>query len=263
MMCGPVLIQWLVVVGFAAYGSVLLASVPPASIYINPTFPAGGVLWFRYASIQSPAFLSQHIGSGPGVSGLSGMHVKPFVPLRRVRIPPFGSGATTVAFSATFLGAAFMALAINSSSVGADLAPSPVASWCIAGMPSAGGSAAHANPLKLTSTAPAQNTWMDLFIDVSSLEWLYLDVVSNLPPAIDLSHIRFSVTSVKGIWARLCDERTSTPFGHLEAVRNREADSRHKPGGRRASRPASNVTVDAYRRPPSLIDRLSITGLSP
>src|SRR5450755_2620654 len=105
------------------------------------------------------------------------MHVKPFVPLRSVRIPPFGSGATMVAFSATFLGAPFMALAINSSSDGADLAPSTVASWCIADAPSAGGSAAHANPLKLKSTAPAQNTWMDLFIDVSSLERSYLDII--------------------------------------------------------------------------------------
>src|SRR6266403_5168577 len=113
MTCGPVLIQWLVAVGLAAYGSVLLASVPPANMYMNPIFPAGGVLWFRYASIQSPAFLSQHIGSGPGVAGLSGMHVKPLVPLRTVRIPPLASGATIVAFSATFFGAAFIALAIS------------------------------------------------------------------------------------------------------------------------------------------------------
>src|SRR6266478_325826 len=111
MTCGPVLTQWLVDVGLVAYGSVLLASVPPANMYMNPTFPAGGVLWPRYASIQSPALLSQHIGSGPGVSGLSGMQVKPLVPLRSVRMPPFGSGATIVAFSATFFGAAFSALA--------------------------------------------------------------------------------------------------------------------------------------------------------
>src|ERR1700716_1115874 len=102
-------------------------------MYMNPTFPAGGVLWPRYASIQSPAFLSQHIGSGPGVSGLSGIHVKPLVPLRSVRMPPFGSGATMVAFSETFLGAAFMALAINSSSVDADLPAA--AAWCAAGAP--------------------------------------------------------------------------------------------------------------------------------
>src|ERR1035438_9688589 len=112
-------------------------------MYINPTFPAGGVLWFRYASIQSPAFLSQHIGSGPGVSGLSGMQVKPLLPLRSVRIPPFESGVTMVALSATFLGAAVMALAISSSSVGAGLPLSAVAAWCIGGAPAAGGSAAH------------------------------------------------------------------------------------------------------------------------
>src|SRR2546430_15065590 len=85
MTCGPVLIQWLAAVGLAAYGSVLLASVPPASMYMRPIFPAGGVWWCRYASIHAPAFLSQHIGSGPGVSGLSGMHVKPLLPLRSVR----------------------------------------------------------------------------------------------------------------------------------------------------------------------------------
>src|SRR5271165_2597811 len=125
-------------------------------MYINPTFPAGGVLWFRYASIQSPAFLSQHIGSGPGVSGLSGMQVKPLDPLRSVRIPPFGSGATMVAFSATFFGAAFMALAISSSSVGADLAPSAVAVWCMSAAPAEGASAAHADPPNPKSAAPAQ-----------------------------------------------------------------------------------------------------------
>src|SRR4030088_2536807 len=154
MTCGPVLIQWLVAVGLAAYGSVLLASVPPASTYMNPTFPAGGVFLCRYASIHSPAFLSQHMGSGPGVSGLSGIHVKPLVPLRSVRIPPFGSGATMVASSATFLGAAFMALAISSSSVGAVLAPLALAAWCIAGVSAAGGSAAHTDPAQPRLVAP-------------------------------------------------------------------------------------------------------------
>src|SRR5436853_2910618 len=153
MTCGPVLIQWLLAVGFAAYGSVLLASVPPASMYMRPVFPAGGVWWCRYASIHAPAFLSQHIGSGPGVSGLSGMQVKPLLPLRSVRIPPFGSGAKMLASSATFLGAAFMALAISSSSVGAVLA---VAAWCIAGVSAAGASAAQAAPPKPRIAAPAQ-----------------------------------------------------------------------------------------------------------
>ncbi len=79
----------------------------------------------RRPSIQSPAFLSQHIGSGPGVAGLSGIQVKPLVPLRSVRIPPFGLGATIVALSATFLGAAFMALATSSSSVARRQKPNP------------------------------------------------------------------------------------------------------------------------------------------
>src|SRR5882762_10460161 len=134
-------------------------------MYMNPTFPAGGVLWPRYASIQSPAFLSQHIGSGPGVSGLSGIHVKPLVPLRNVRIPPFGSGTTMVAFSATFCGAAFVALAINSSSGGADLAPPAGAAWCIAGVPEAGGSAASADPPRPKTATAVPSKQIDLFIE--------------------------------------------------------------------------------------------------
>ena len=82
------------------------------------------------------------------------MQVKPLVPLRRVRIAPFGSGTTIVAFSATFLGAAFMALAINSSSVGAGL-PSVVAACCIAGALFAGGTAAQVHPLEANNAAPA------------------------------------------------------------------------------------------------------------
>src|SRR2546430_2727275 len=156
MTCGPVLIQWLLAVGFAAYGSVLVAAVPPASMYMNPIFPPGGVWGGRYASIHPPAFLSQHIGSGPGVSGLSGIHVKPLLPLRSVRIPPFGSGATMVAFSATFLGPAFMAPAISSSSVGAVLASLARAAWCIAVVSAAGTSAAQADPPKPRIAAPAQ-----------------------------------------------------------------------------------------------------------
>jgi hypothetical protein len=61
-----------------------------------------------------------------------------------------------VALSATFLGAAFIALAISSSSVGVDLALSAVAAWCIADAPVAGGSAAHADPPKPKIAAPAQ-----------------------------------------------------------------------------------------------------------
>src|ERR1700736_1649223 len=63
-----------------------------------------------------------HIGSGPGVAALSGIQVKPFVPLRSVRILPSASIATIVAFLLTAAGAALIALLINSASVGTDLA---------------------------------------------------------------------------------------------------------------------------------------------
>src|SRR5215475_9966323 len=65
---------------------------------------------------------SMHIGSGPGVAGLSGMQVKLLVPLRRVRIFPGESMATIVACLPTLGGAADSALAINCASVGAALA---------------------------------------------------------------------------------------------------------------------------------------------
>ena len=65
------------------------------------------------------AFWSMHIGSGPGVFGLSGMQVNPFVPLCSVRIFPSASIATTVAPFATLGGAALLALAIICVSVGA------------------------------------------------------------------------------------------------------------------------------------------------
>src|SRR5512135_727136 len=118
MMCGPVFTQWLPFSGFVAYGSVLLASVPPASMYIRPTFPAGGVWCPIQACAQAIAFASRHIGSGPGVVGLSGMQVQPLLPLRSVRmLAP--SIATIVAFLETLIGAAFIALATSWASVGA------------------------------------------------------------------------------------------------------------------------------------------------
>src|SRR3970282_842509 len=112
MMCGPVLIQLLLGAGFAAYGSVLLASVPPASMYMRPTLPAAGGLRATHAPTHSKEFLSMHMGSGPGVAGLSGMQVNPFAPLRRVRIFPSASMATMVAPFETLAGAADIALAI-------------------------------------------------------------------------------------------------------------------------------------------------------
>src|SRR5215467_6193640 len=118
MMCGPVLTQWFALSGFVAYGSVLLASVPPDSMYMNPTLPVGGGLCPTHASTHAIAFLSAHIGSGPGVSGLSGMHVNAFVPLRNVCMP-LSSIVTIVAFFATAAGAALIALAISCFSLGA------------------------------------------------------------------------------------------------------------------------------------------------
>src|SRR5437660_10666735 len=91
-------------------------------MYMNPTFPAGGVSWLIQACAQAMALASMHIGSGPGVAGLSGMQVKPFVPLRTVRMVPSASMATTVAPFATLGGAAFIALAMSSASLGAFLA---------------------------------------------------------------------------------------------------------------------------------------------
>src|SRR3990167_2075622 len=112
MTWGPVLTQWLSGLGLVAYGSVLLASVPPASMYMNPIFPASGFLWPIQAPAHSSAVLSMHMGSGPGVAGLSGIQVKPLLPSRRVRIWPSASIATTLAAALTFGGAAFMALRI-------------------------------------------------------------------------------------------------------------------------------------------------------
>src|SRR5258708_40086733 len=84
-------------------------------MYMKPTFPASGALWPTRASIQAMAFGSAHIGSGPGVVGLPARHVKPFEPLRIVRIP-FGPMSTMVALAAMAGGAALMALAISALS---------------------------------------------------------------------------------------------------------------------------------------------------
>src|SRR5205823_7516158 len=110
MMCGPVLIQLFSAVGLVAYGSELLASVPPSSMYITPTMFAGGGLCATQAWTHLPAFSSKHIGSGPGVSGASGMQVHPFLPLRSVVIAPLAPTVTTVASWAIAAGAADSAL---------------------------------------------------------------------------------------------------------------------------------------------------------
>src|ERR1700676_3072976 len=85
-------------------------------MYMKPTLPAGGVLCEDHALAHSIALASMHIGSGPGVAGLSGMQVKPLVPLRSVRILPPGSITTIVAFLPTLAGAALIALVISLAS---------------------------------------------------------------------------------------------------------------------------------------------------
>src|SRR5258708_7299826 len=87
-------------------------------MYMHPTLPTVGDGWVTHACTQSMAFLSMHMGSGPGVAGLSGMQVNPLLPLRSVRILPSASIATMEAFLATLAGAALMALLMRSASLG-------------------------------------------------------------------------------------------------------------------------------------------------
>src|SRR4051794_10863588 len=108
--CDPVSIQLLLGSGLVAKGSVLLESVPPRNMYINPTLSAGGSLRAIIAPTHSSALASMHIGSGPGEFGSSGMQVKPLVPFRIVRISPFSFATMMVAFLATAGGAASIAL---------------------------------------------------------------------------------------------------------------------------------------------------------
>src|SRR6476659_6499501 len=83
-------------------------------MYIRPTVPLGGGLCAIHAAAHFPALASKHIGSGPGVSGASGMQVQPLVPLRTVVIAPFASTVTTEASCAIAAGAADSALATGS-----------------------------------------------------------------------------------------------------------------------------------------------------
>src|SRR5512135_885955 len=79
--CGPDFTQSAPGAGLVAKGSVLLASVPPASMYMIPGALLPG---FGARAIHAPAHFipsaSAHIGSGPGVPGLSGRQVQPLVP---------------------------------------------------------------------------------------------------------------------------------------------------------------------------------------
>ncbi len=69
-----------------------------------------GFCLFIHACAQASHGASRHMGSLPGVSGLSGMHVHALVPFRSI-VP---SQSLTVAPLAIDAGAALMALAILS-----------------------------------------------------------------------------------------------------------------------------------------------------
>src|SRR5437763_11553560 len=90
-------------------------------MYITPGVASGGDLWCTQASAHLAALPSKHIGSGPGVSGASGMQVQPLVPLRTVVIAPLASTVTTEALCASAAGAAASALATGSLLVAAAL----------------------------------------------------------------------------------------------------------------------------------------------
>src|SRR5688500_743760 len=79
-------------------------------MYITPTVFAGGVFLPIHAIAHWPALASMHIGSGPGVTGLSGMQVQPLDPSRRVFIAPSAPAWTMAALPEMESGAAAMAL---------------------------------------------------------------------------------------------------------------------------------------------------------
>src|SRR3954454_22313017 len=83
-------------------------------MYMTPGVPSGGVFLPIQAAAQLPAFLSMHIGSGPGVVGLSGMQVQPFLPWRSVFIDPSACASTMAASRETEGGGAAIALSIGS-----------------------------------------------------------------------------------------------------------------------------------------------------
>src|SRR4051812_18025331 len=89
---------------------------------MRPGTPSVGGFLPIQAAAQAPAFLSMHIGSGPGVVGLSGMQVQPLWPSRSVFIDPSACAATIVASLETERGAAAIALSIGSRGRAAALA---------------------------------------------------------------------------------------------------------------------------------------------
>src|SRR5690348_6831252 len=90
--------------------------------------PAGGVVLLIQALAHCMPPSSRHIGSLPGLFGLSGMQVKLFLPLRRVFICMLSSMTTMVASLATAGGAADMAFLIRAASLAPSEAPAVPAS---------------------------------------------------------------------------------------------------------------------------------------
>src|SRR5437660_12764531 len=86
-------------------------------MYMKPTLFFGGSFLFSQASTHSIAFRSTHIGSGPGVLGLSAMQVNWLLPWRTTRILPSEPTSMIVAPCPIAGGAADMALLMISSSV--------------------------------------------------------------------------------------------------------------------------------------------------
>src|SRR5690349_16431704 len=84
-------------------------------MYMIPGASVGGGLCSSQACTHFMALASMHIGSGPGVAGLSGIQVKPLLPARSIFIVPSSLATTMAAFSATAAGAADIALLIGSA----------------------------------------------------------------------------------------------------------------------------------------------------
>ena len=76
---------------------------------------SGGGLWPIHACAHLAALASMHIGSGPGVAGLSGMQVQPLLPLRSSVILPSAPTVITDALCAIDAGAADSALLTGSA----------------------------------------------------------------------------------------------------------------------------------------------------
>src|SRR5215510_13964944 len=85
-------------------------------MYIKPTLLAGGGAFESHACTHSMALASAHIASGPGVLGLSAMHVKLLLPLRMLRILPSAVISTIAASFEMAAGAADIALLMIAAS---------------------------------------------------------------------------------------------------------------------------------------------------